>query len=165
MSSFGSRWNWKIPWLRCSRLEVKTKNPISTATIFLSRGVETVLFFFAGYNIAAHKILPVSNKQLTEKRKIKNAAKSIKNALTITCKCAYLLVIPGRFELPTYRLGVLIMLKLSLLYVIFLRFVQKFTVQSVYFVNFFRMFSIHSIRISPFFVLRFLYYFLYVHCV
>ena len=50
------------------------------------------------------------------------------------------------------------MLKLSLLYVIFLRFVQKFTVQSVYFVNFFRMFSIHSIRISPFFVLRFLYF-------
>ena len=71
-----------------------------------------------------------------------------------------LLVIPGRFELPTYRLGVLIMLKLSLLYVIFLRFVQKFTVQSVYFVNFFRMFSIHSIRISPFFVLRFFDYFL-----
>ena len=91
--------------------------------------------------------------------------KSIKNALPQTRKGAYLLVIPGRFELPTYRLGVLIMLKLSLLYVIFLRFVQKFTVQSVYFVNFFRMFSIHSIRISPFFVLRFLYYFLYVHCV
>lgn len=53
----------QIPWLRCSRLEVKPKNPISTATIFLSRDVETVLFFFAGYNIAAHKILLVSNKR------------------------------------------------------------------------------------------------------
>ena len=128
MSSFGSRWNWKIPWLRCSRLEVKTKNPISTATIFLSRGVETVLFFFAGYNIAAHKILPVSNKQLTEKRKIKNAAKSIKNAPAKICKCAYLLVIPGRFELPTYRLGVLTILKLTFLCVIFLHFMQNFAV-------------------------------------
>ena len=29
----------------------------------------------------------------------------------------------------------------------------------------FHIFSIHSIRISPYFVLRFLYYFLYVHCV
>lgn len=33
------------------------------------------------------------------------APKALKNALTIACKCAYLLVIPGRFELPTYRLG------------------------------------------------------------
>ena len=62
----------------------------------------------------------------------------------------FLLVIPGRFELPTYRLGVLIMLKLSLLYVIFLRFVQKFTVQSVYFVNFFACFQFIQLELVPF---------------
>ena len=33
------------------------------------------------------------------------APKALKNAPAKPCKCAYLLVIPGRFELPTYRLG------------------------------------------------------------
>ena len=53
---------------------------------------------------------------------------TIKNALTIACKCASLLVIPGRFELPTYRLGVLTILKLTFLCVIFLHFMQNFAV-------------------------------------
>ena len=40
----------------------------------------------------------------------------------------FLLVIPGRFELPTYRLGVLTILKLTFLCVIFLHFMQNFAV-------------------------------------
>lgn len=40
----------------------------------------------------------------------------------------FLLVIPGRFELPTYRLGVFTIAKFTILYVTIKHFMQNFIV-------------------------------------
>lgn len=79
-NSSGSHRNWQTPWLRCSRRQVGPKIPISKDRIFLSRNVEIVRFFLAGYTFAAHKILPaLLERKIREKKKI-NAANRRKTA-------------------------------------------------------------------------------------
>lgn len=57
----------------------------------------------------------------------------------------FLLVIPGRFELPTYRLGVSAIAEFTILCVTLRHFIQIFSENFIFYVNFFNCFlSVNS---------------------